>query len=89
MAGLRKWMFENVYTNPIAKGEEGKAESMIEQMFDYYKKHPEHIPSEYIEHMERRGESLELVICDYIAGMTDRFFVSTYTDTMIPKAWKY
>lgn len=89
MKGLRSWMFENVYTNPVAKGEEHKAEAMIEQLFAYYMEHPEMVPSEYHEYREIRGESLEQAICDYIAGMTDKYFVSTYTEIMIPKAWKY
>lgn len=89
MAGLRKWMFEHVYTNPMAKGEEHKAEAMIEQLFEYYTGHPDMVPEEYHEYIEKRGESIEHAICDYIAGMTDKYFVSTYTEIMIPKAWKY
>ncbi|MGN0165189.1 MAG: deoxyguanosinetriphosphate triphosphohydrolase [Lachnospiraceae bacterium] len=89
MVGLRSWMFENVYTNPVAKGEEHKAESMIEQLFAYYLEHPHMVPEEYHEYREKRGESIEQAICDYIAGMTDKYFVSTYTEIMIPKAWKY
>ncbi|MBQ8281662.1 MAG: deoxyguanosinetriphosphate triphosphohydrolase [Lachnospiraceae bacterium] len=89
MSGLRKWMFENVYTNPVAKGEEHKAESMIVQLFEYYMEHPDMVPMEYHEYREERGESMEQAICDYIAGMTDKYFVSTYTEIMIPKAWKY
>ncbi len=88
MFALRKWMFENVYTNPVAKGEEGKAESMIKYLFSYYMDHPELLPEENLELAGQRGESLETSICDYIAGMTDKYFVSTYSEIMIPKAWK-
>lgn len=89
MQGLRSWMFANVYTNPTAKGEEHKAEAMIEQLFAYYMEHPDSVPEEYHEYRAERGESMEQAICDYIAGMTDKYFVSTYTEIMIPKAWKY
>ena len=88
MMGLRSWLFDNVYTNPTAKGEEGKAERMIEHLFEYYKEHPELLPDEYETYRRERGDSLETSICDYIAGMTDRFFVTKYGDLMIPKAWK-
>ena len=88
MAALRKWLFDNVYTNPTAKGEEGKAEKMIQYLFDYYKEHPELLPEEYETYRKTRGDDLETSICDYIAGMTDRYFVSTYSELMIPKAWK-
>lgn len=89
MNGLRSWLFSNVYTNPAAKGEEHKAESMIEQLFTYYTEHADEVPEEYHEYRIKRGESMERAICDYIAGMTDKYFVSTYTEIMIPKAWKY
>lgn len=89
MDGLRKWMNDNVYTNPTAKGEEHKAEAMIEQLFIYYMDNPDMVPEEYHMYREKRGESMERAICDYIAGMTDKYFVSTYTEIMIPKAWKY
>ena len=88
MKALRKWMFENVYTNPTAKGEEGKAEKMIEYLFEYYMANPGLLPKEYEVYRETRGDDVETSICDYIAGMTDRYFVSTYTELMIPKAWK-
>ena len=87
LMGLRGWMFENVYTNPRAKGEEGKAEAMIEHLFAFYLEHKEDLPEDVLQQMEDRGESLETAICDYISGMTDRFFVMTYSDLIIPKAW--
>lgn len=44
MKDLRKFMFENVYLNPNAKGEEDKAVHMIEQLFEYYAEHTEVLP---------------------------------------------
>ncbi len=41
---LRAFLFESVYTNPAAKGEEAKAEAMLEQLYDYFAAHPERIP---------------------------------------------
>ena len=36
MKGLRQWMFENVYKNPAAKSEEGKAQQLIVRLYEYY-----------------------------------------------------
>ena len=88
MAELRKWMFQNVYTNPVAKGEEGKAEKMIVHLYEFYRSHLEYLPEENLMICEKRNEPPETAICDYIAGMSDRYFVSTYSEIMIPKAWK-
>ncbi len=56
MQGLRKWMFDNVYKNDIPKAEEGKAQQMISQLYDYYMKHVDKLPVEYLLLMVNGGE---------------------------------
>ncbi len=48
MIELRKFMFDHVYKNPVAKGEETKAKAMIEQLFFYYMEHIELLPEKYL-----------------------------------------
>ena len=82
---LRAFMFENVYLNPVAKSEEAKACTMLETMYRYFVNNPDKIPAEYTRFL---GEnSLPRVVCDYIAGMTDRYAVSVYENLFIPKVW--
>ena len=88
MADLRKFMFENVYLNPRAKGEEEKAIHMIEQLFDYYVKHPESLPQQFQDALSGGGSSREQIVCDYIAGMTDSYAVKKFQDYFIPESWK-
>lgn len=88
MTDLRKFMFENVYLNPKAKGEEDKAVHMIEQLFDYYMKNPEALPKRFIEALEHTDIDREQVVCDYIAGMTDSYAVRKFRDHFIPESWK-
>lgn len=85
---LRKYMFANVYVNSSAKSEEGKAERMIGQLFEHYVKHVEELPEEYTRMIWERGETVERAVCDYIAGMTDRYAVSTYEKRMVPGTWQ-
>lgn len=87
MHALRNYMFASVYTNPVAKGQEHKAEQMIEMLYGYYRTHTEFLPEEYLRLAEQQGESLDRVVADYIAGMTDKYAVSRFSDIMIPKAW--
>ncbi len=87
MFDLRKFMFASVYSNPKAKNQEGKAESMLKMMFKYYMEHIELLPEEYLERMEQRGESAERTVCDYIAGMTDRYAVSKFNEIAVPMSW--
>ena len=71
MSGLREFLFERVYTNQDAKGEEGKAIHMITSLYQYYMEHLEAMPEEFLTILEERGEPEEMIVCDYIAGMTD------------------
>lgn len=87
MLDLRKYMFKNVYTNPIAKGQEQKAVDLLQYLFTYYKKNIDQLPEEYLHMMMNHGESEERVICDYIAGMTDRYAVAKFKALMIPTSW--
>ena len=81
-------MFNNVYTNPIAKGEEVKARNMLEGLFSYYTEHPEELSDEFKAMLASGRDPLEIVVCDYISGMSDGYAVDLYTDLFIPKNWK-
>ena len=88
MKNLRRWMFENVYKNPAAKSEEYKAQQLIVRLYEYYMKHPEELPEEFMVMMEERGEKRERVVCDYIAGMSDSYAIDKFEELFVPKAWK-
>ena len=83
---LYKFMFENVYHNPIAKSEEVKAKILIEELFIYYLKHIDDLPPEYKNLIERFGK--ERAVCDYVSGMTDIYAINKYSDLFIPKSWR-
>lgn len=86
MQSLRRFLFERLYTNPAAKGEEEKAEGLVKTLYDYYGKHMELLPAEYHTLIDR-GEPKEKVLCDYIGAMTDRFAIAQYEEIYIPKCW--
>lgn len=89
MKGLRRFMFKNVYTDSIAKAEEGKAEAMIEALYHFYEEHLELLPEEYLTIIYRRGDGVPRVVCDYISGMTDQYAMAKYKEYFIPRAWQY
>ena len=82
---LRSFMFENVYRNPIAKGEESKAKDMLQRMFDYYVNHPEALPEDF--HPQLSFDGMERTVCDYIAGTTDNYAIDKYSEIFIPTGW--
>ncbi len=86
MKTLRNYLFKNVYTDPIAKGQEGKAKELVKNLFLYYNENPDEMSQLYNE-LIRQGEEQERVVCDYIAGMTDQFAIHKYNELFIPKSW--
>lgn len=88
MHGLRKWMFENVYRNEVAKGEESKAQQLIVALYEYYMSHADELPQEYLDMMRARDEKKERVVCDYIAGMTDIYAIDRFNELFVPKSWQ-
>lgn len=82
---LRSFMFERVYRNPVAKGEESKAKAMLQRLFEYYVNHPMDLPEDFQPQMSFEG--LERTVCDYIAGMTDNYAVNKYTEIFVPSGW--
>ena len=86
MMDLREFMFRRVYTNPIAKGEEGKAIDLIKTLYAYYLEHIDLLPGYLLELMDK-GEPRDRIVCDYISAMTDRFAIARYEKIYIPKSW--
>ena len=84
---LRQFMFDHLYSNPIAKSEEAKAVEMIKQLYRYYIKHPEKMASEYYRMITENGEQPERAVCDYISGMTDQYSKVKFGEIYIPKSW--
>lgn len=86
---LRLFMFKNVYLNNDAKSEEIKAEYIIEELYKYYFKNRNSLPKEHLKmYKDSNDILLEDIICDYIAGMTDRYLVNCFNNIFIPKPWK-
>lgn len=87
MQNLRKFMFDKVYCNPLAKGEEERAEGLLSRLFQYYIHHIDEMPVWYLNMIEQ-GQTKERVVCDYIAGMTDQYAIAKFEEYFLPKAWQ-
>lgn len=85
---LRRFMFDNVYQNPSAKGEEGKAERLVENLYQYFMNNESEIPDEYRIRGKERGESLDRMVCDYVSSMSDRYAISVFGEIYLPDTWK-
>ncbi len=82
---LHSWMFETVYRNPVAKSEEGKAKQLVEKLFFYFYNNPDKLPDKYKRSMDRISK--EQAVCDFVAGMTDGYAITLFSNLFIPKSW--
>ena len=82
---LHEFLYKNVYLNPAAKAEESKVLGIVEGIYKNLLLHPQKMGEEYQRIIETDG--LDRAICDYIAGMTDHYAVTVYSNIYIPKGW--
>jgi dGTPase len=87
MKKLREYMFKNVYIGSQAKEQEEKAQHIVRQLYKFFIKHPEKIPKEFYLHYKTEDETKEKIVCDYIAGMTDRYAINKYCEIYVPSSW--
>jgi dGTPase len=73
---LKRFLFENLYRHHKVDKMRVKAEIFITRLFETYLQYPNLLPPKYRARVERFG--LERTVCDYIAGMTDRFALDEY-----------
>ena len=77
MYTLRKFLFDNVYTTGSLAEERKNYKFILKELYNYYYKNFEKVPQEFT-NICKIGETKERAICDYIAGMTDRYAIKTY-----------
>ena len=68
---MKEFLYANLYFSPSLEPEKTDAEHVINELFEFWMKEPESLPSSYQE--KATYEPLPRVVCDYIAGMTDNF----------------
>ena len=86
MSRLRVFLTERIYKNPEVKGEEAKARDILQKLFAHYLSHPNELSPDILPVWENEGA--ERAVCDYIAGMTDRYAVTRFEEIFIPKGWE-
>jgi len=82
---FHKYMYADVYKNPVAKREESKVEGILSKLYEEYVKYPEKMTADFVAVVERDGR--ERAAVDYISGMTDGYAMEKYSELFIPFAW--
>jgi dGTPase len=79
---LKDFLYTNLYRHHRVMRMAVKAERIVNELFNGYKFEPAMLPRHVHELVLERG--LERTICDYIAGMTDRYAVEEYQKLFDP-----
>ena len=83
---LRRFLFDNVYYNPVAKAEEMKAMEMLARLYEYYVRYPSRMPELYCRNT--KVEPVERCVCDFVSSMSDRYAIDLYKELFIPSVWR-
>jgi dGTPase len=79
---LQSCLTESVYRNARVVRMDAKAQRLIGELFSAYLKEPRVMPTRYVDRIDEAGA--HRVICDYVAGMTDRFCQEEYQRLFSP-----
>lgn len=86
---LKEFLFERVYQEEaIGLKELQKAKGILKALFRLYMEQPELLPQSGRKLTDNSSvESLAQAVCDYLAGMTDRFAMNVYSRHFVPRMW--
>lgn len=79
LPGLRHFLHENMYRHFKVNRARSQAKRIVKSLFELFFSEPETLPPEWRERYEGKSDAgLARVVCDYIAGMTDRYAIREY-----------
>ena len=81
---LKDFLFERVYR---VGGDARRVERLLKALFRFYMEHPDDVPGGP-DAADRGGDCLACLVCDYLAGMTDRFAAQQFQLHFLPRRWQ-
>lgn len=81
---LKDFLYANMYRHYRVVRMQKKAEHFITRLFEAYLDEPAQLPDSIQQRQKNSGDSLARVVCDYIAGMTDRYALQEYQKLFDP-----
>ena len=82
---LREFLWDRVYENEAVHADFHKAAKILRELYEYLMCHPDHFLS--FTGNDPLYDSLERCVCDFLAGMTDRYAFNLYGKIFLPLPW--
>jgi dGTPase len=76
---LKQFLHHTLYYSEPMAGERRRSAAQIAELFEFWIAHPDKLPENYVESLS--NAPVHRVVCDYIAGMTDGYFLRCYQQT--------
>jgi dGTPase len=76
---LKQFLHHTLYYSEPMAGERRRSATQIAELFEFWVSHPDKLPANYVESLT--SSPIHRVVCDYIAGMTDGYFLRCYQQT--------
>ncbi|MEP5730232.1 MAG: deoxyguanosinetriphosphate triphosphohydrolase [Sulfitobacter sp.] len=76
LGAIRDFLFKRMYRAPSVMAKRAEVTVVVEQLFPLFLENPQMLPRHWARQIEQAGDDktqLARMVCDYIAGMTDRF----------------
>jgi dGTPase len=86
MIELREFLWDRIYENEMVHADFHKAAKILKELYQYFMEHPDAFLS--LIEKESLYDSRERCICDFLAGMTDRYAFNLYEKVFLPLPWK-
>ena len=84
---LRDFLYGSVYEGDASKREFEKARKILLDLYEYYMEHPDEVFEVFKEYPLGPADKKKRMVCDFIAGMTDRFAIMMYERYFLPQPW--
>ena len=83
--GLRAYLYDEVYPSEEIQSEIRKATKALKELFFYFMEHPQSI----IQNLSRDigNDTVQRIVCDFVAGMSDKMALNTYERLLLPRPW--
>lgn len=70
---LKRFLFSHLYSHPAIADDRSRSIAALDELFQFFLGHPERMPEHYAR--LAKEEPPQIVVCDYVAGMTDHFLL--------------
>ncbi len=83
--GLRAYLYDEVYPREEIQSEIRKAKKALKEIFFYFMDHPKNITQGM--NRDTGDDTIQRIVCDFVAGMSDKMALSAYEKLFLPRPW--